>query len=550
MILSKTVLIKTNGCKKIKYYSSLGYDINLDYIEVKIEDVTKSSSEFIEVKCDYCFLEHKRLIVDYNRVTKNELTSYACSKQCGKLKALETISESPKKPHPNLGKKIEKDKLDEIIEKRKKTNLEKWGVEHPLQNKDILQKVKRTNLEKWGVDNFSKSSLFLEKTQKSNLENWGVSWHTQNELIKQKIKKTNLEKWNKKSTLNIEKSDRKRNEIFKSEKFRESYEISNHTHYLKYLGESKSLFKCRYKDHEFEMKYDNYKTRFDSNLNLCTICNPVNDKISISEKSLFDFIKSVYKGVVIQSWRDKLEVDIYLPDIGLGFEFNGIWWHSDKYRNKDYHSNKIEYFKERNIRIFNIWEDDWKYKRNIIESQIKNLLNLSEKISARKCEISIVKNNKIVKEFLNENHIQGWTRGVIHLGLFFESKLVGMMSFDKYEGRKKMSDGEWNLSRFCNKSGYSVVGGASKLLRYFEKLESPKRIISYADKDWSIGDLYYKLEFNLVHETKPDYKYVLEEKRIHKSRFRKSLTGVSEKELTIPKVFDSGKIKFEKFFEK
>jgi len=548
MILSKTVLIKTNGCKKIKYYSSLGYDITLDYIEVKIEDVTKSSSEFIEVKCDYCFLEHKRLIVDYNRVTKNGLTSYACSKQCGKLKALETISESPKKPHPNLGKKIEKDKLNEIIEKRKKTNLEKWGVEHPLQNKDILQKAKRTNLEKWGVDNFSKTQLFLEKTRKSNLENWGVSWHTQNELIKQKIKKTNLEKWNKKSTLNTEKSDRNRNEIFKSEKFRESYEISNHTHYLKYLGESKSLFKCRYKDHEFEIKYDNYKTRFDSNLNLCTICNPVNDKISISEKSLFDFIKSVYKGVVIQSWRDKLEIDIYLPDIGLGFEFNGIWWHSDKYRNKDYHSNKIEYFKERNIRIFNIWEDDWKYKRNIIESQIKNLLNLSEKISARKCEISIVKNNKIVKEFLNENHIQGCVRGVIHLGIFFESKLVGMMSFDKYEGRKKMSDSEWNLSRFCNKSGYTVVGGASKLLRYFEKLESPKRIISYADKDWSIGDLYYKLEFNLVHETKPDYKYVLEEKRIHKSRFRKSLTGVSEKELTIPKVFDSGKIKFEKLF--
>ena len=120
------------------------------------------------------------------------------------------------------------------------------------------------------------------------------------------------------------------------------------------------------------------------------------------------------------------------------------------------------------------------------------------------------------------------------------------MTFDHFEGRKKMSDDEWNLSRFCNKLGFSAVGGASKLLKYFIEAYKPSRIVSYADKDWSQGNLYEKLGFKKVYETKPDYKYIDSKsiKRLHKSKFRKSKTGISESSLNLPKIWDCGKIKY------
>ena len=108
-----------------------------------------------------------------------------------------------------------------------------------------------------------------------------------------------------------------------------------------------------------------------------------------------------------------------------------------------------------------------------------------------------------------------------------------------------MENSGWNLSRFCNKINYSVIGGASKLLNFFIKNYDVSRIVSYADRDWSMGDLYFKLGFDLVSENNPDYKYIINDIRTHKSRFRKSKTGISESNLNLLKIWDCGKIKYE-----
>ena len=68
-------------------------------------------------------------------------------------------------------------------------------------------------------------------------------------------------------------------------------------------------------------------------------------------------------------------------------------------------------------------------------------------------------------------------------------------------------DGYWELYRFCSKTNTSVVGGASKLLNYFIKTYNPKKIISYADRRWSAGNLYEKIGFKKVSDTPPNYWY-------------------------------------------
>jgi hypothetical protein len=241
-----------------------------------------------------------------------------------------------------------------------------------------------------------------------------------------------------------------------------------------------------------------------------------------------------------------LEIDIYLPKINLGIEFNGLYYHSNKFKDKNYHLNKTKYFEERGIRIIHIWEDDWNYKKNIIMSQIKNWLNSTDnKIFARKCEVKEIKDSKIVSKFLNDNHIQGQVASSLKLGLYFKDELVSLMTFDHYEGRKKMLQNNWNINRFCNKLNYNIIGGASKLFKYFTKNYDVEKVISYSDKDWSLGELYKTLGFVKKSDSNPDYKYIIEGKRYHKSKFRKSKTGISESELEIIKIYDCGKIKWE-----
>lgn len=189
-----------------------------------------------------------------------------------------------------------------------------------------------------------------------------------------------------------------------------------------------------------------------------------------------------------------------------------------------------------------------------MESQIKNIMKLNNnRIYARSCTVSEINDYKLVRDFLSKNHIQGNDRSVKNIGLYYNDKLVSIMTFNKSEGRKKMVDSEWNLSRFCNILDSNIIGGASKLLSYFIKKYKPFRIISYADKDWSIGELYEKLNFKCVNESGPDYKYIIGGVRKHKQNFTKSRLNIDNK-LTenkymiankINKVYDCGKIKFE-----
>lgn len=494
MILDEFIVIKKPNGISYKYYKDLGYDLLSEEIYVKIEHLSKSSSRLVNVKCDYCgdFKEVK--FCDYNKITKDGKESYAC-KNCSKIK------------------------------------------------------YQKTCLEKYGVDNYFKSDKFKNDLKNHNLEKYGVEYHTQSEIVKYKIKNIVQEKYDVDniSKLNIIKDKVKNTNFNKYGHWnsRINYKIDNDENHIMYIGGSLHLFKCD-KNHDFEISNSNYYGRIRSNTPLCTICYPISVNRSIKENEIFEFIQSIYSGEVVKSYRNKLEIDIFLPELKLGFEFNGIHWHSDKFTDKNYHYKKSRYFEELGIRIFHIWEDDWIQKKDIVRSMISNKIKSTPiHLFARKCDVRLISDEKLVKDFLNSNHIQGYVKSDYKVGLFYNCELVGLMTFDKFEGRKKMSENEWNLNRFCNKLNINIVGGASKLLNYFIKNIKPSRIISYADVDWSYGDLYLKLGFLLVKKSRPDYKYVIKEKRVHKSRFRKSITGVSESNLDVPKIWDCGKLKFE-----
>ena len=78
---------------------------------------------------------------------------------------------------------------------------------------------------------------------------------------------------------------------------------------------------------------------------------------------------------------------------------------------------------------------------------------------------------------------------------------------------------EWELSRFS--SSKHVIGGASKLLKYFERIYKPKSLITYADRRYSQGNLYYKLGFTFSHFSSPNYFYTKGNMRFNRIQCQK-----------------------------
>lgn len=256
-------------------------------------------------------------------------------------------------------------------------------------------------------------------------------------------------------------------------------------------------------------------------------CPHCSKSISKAENELCHFIKEKCNCIVQQRNRDIIhpyEIDIFIKDKNIGIEYNGLIWHSEKFTKKTALIDKTKLCKERGIRLIHIFEDEWLYKQNIVKSMVSNLIGATNnKIYARKCEIKSV-DSKECKNFLDENHIQGATISQINYGLYYNNELVSLMAFGRLRQKQKEDknyEKEYELLRFCNKLNTNVIGGASKLLKHFIKTNKPHQIITYADKRWSVGDLYYKLGFTYTHDSVPNYFYIINGKRKNRFSFRK-----------------------------
>lgn len=96
------------------------------------------------------------------------------------------------------------------------------------------------------------------------------------------------------------------------------------------------------------------------------------------ENLIKEFVKSIYKDEIITYHGTKKEkyreIDIYLPKIKKGIEYNGSFWHEEGNLNNKfsreigYHKEKEEIFKHKGIKILNIWDKEWyrDYPKNTI----------------------------------------------------------------------------------------------------------------------------------------------------------------------------------------
>lgn len=267
---------------------------------------------------------------------------------------------------------------------------------------------------------------------------------------------------------------------------------------------------------------------------MCYHCYPPTSGTSNAEKELSDFI-SHYICVQVnnRSILGSKEIDIFVPEKNIGFEYNGLYWHSDVYKHKTYHLEKKMAAAEKNINLIHIFEDEWVEKKQIVKSRILSLLGKTpNRIFARKCVVKEI-DSRTANIFLNANHIQGSGRSNIRLGLYYEGKLFSVMTFLKNDISKNTKG--WELNRFCSLLNTQVTGGADKLFKNFIKNHDPEQITSFCDLRWSkTNTVYQSLGFEYCYDTQPNYWYFMcnEIKRYHRYTLRKKeSSSLSEREL-------------------
>ena len=292
-----------------------------------------------------------------------------------------------------------------------------------------------------------------------------------------------------------------------------------------YTGSHEYIYPICHKKDGNGNEHGVFKQQADSHLRGCG-CPKCGKLISSNEVDISNYIENELHENVVRNDRNIIgggkEIDILIPSKNIGFEYDGMIWHSEKFNKENkYHLNKTLKSKENGIKLFHIYESEFLLNKEIVKHKIAHILGHDNgiKIGARKCKI--IQIDKIESEkFLNQYHLQGYISSSVYLGAYYNDTLVGVMCFKQY-GKK------WELTRYCTNFDYNCQGLGSKLFKYFTRNYEYDEVKSFADRRWTVDEkdnLYTKLGFELSSILKPDYAYTkLPTDYIHKFNFRKQI---------------------------
>lgn len=267
---------------------------------------------------------------------------------------------------------------------------------------------------------------------------------------------------------------------------------------------------------------------------------------SLAEYELLEYVQQ-YQPTAHSKHFGKYEIDIYIPELNLGIEYNGLYHHSEKSKGRQYHLNKTNYFKELGINIIHIWEHEWRDSREQVCNFLRPKLKAAKTVGARKCEFKIV-DVSVARDFCNKNHIQKAPNTIsIAIGAYYQNNLVGVCTFSPHHRGLP----EIVLSRLCFESDIIVAGALSKFSKLaYEHFKQP--IYTWVHLTLSDGASYMKSGWEFVEQLPPDYfytasngKYVSKQSR--RKRAVNTPTGMTEYEHAVQdglyRVWDCGKLK-------
>ena len=396
---------------------------------------------------------------------------------------------------------------EEVKAKRAATCMKRYGVDNVAKNEEIRMKMIVTMT----------SQSYLEGREKTCIEKYGTASPMANKEVQEKRRQAYFDKY---GTFGAPKTKQ-----FYEKRMIDSSKID---YFLAFKEDPKSFIEIHYKDKPTIQQLRNDLGVTDTpiydilNDHDCSEC--IEHTQSCIETEVFNFIRELdSKTTIIKNDRTQIkpyELDIYLPEYKIAFECNpasthnsSIAWLGSDVKPYSYHQMKSLRCQDVGIFLFHIFGYEWTLKEDIIKSMIRNLLHKNlYSIGARNTSAMEISFNEC-KDFLNENHRQGYTNSKVKLGLRDKKtgEIVSVMTFSHPRATigntSRYDENDWELSRFCSKLNTNVSGAASKLLQYFIKQYNPNIIISFSDIAHTKGKLYEVLGFQKDHMSSPSYFY-------------------------------------------
>ena len=150
----------------------------------------------------------------------------------------------------------------------------------------------------------------------------------------------------------------------------------------KYLGKSMWLCKCDCGNYTKVLRND-----LETGSILSCGCNNISKYGSKEENEIKSYIEnkySQYSVVKTKSVLDGLEIDIYIPELKVGIEYNGSPYHATEgalFRNKDkyYHRDKFLLAKSKGIHLLNVFDIDYQNNKQSVLDKISNIIENKQK---------------------------------------------------------------------------------------------------------------------------------------------------------------------------
>ncbi len=513
------------------------------------KDLSPGSKKLIVMMCEYCNEKFDKINRDIKKA--NEIVDKDCCKKCKHKKAEDvnlikygvrwhTQTEESRKNSsivngPRLRSKEFRDNMkkvsmerygvpnfsqaEEVQNKMKTTNLEKFGHENPGSASEVIARRRATNLERYGNEEFLASEAGRKSVVEGVIKKYGVENPYQAEEVKEKIKQINMARYGVSHHFKVlEKGIEHGKRVLQIKK--DSGKLKT------YNGKTISELRegSEYSESRFRALIKNYGYE--------EACK-MTPKISSLEQIMASWLNEM--GLEFNKKKmGKYYPDFNIEDKKLIIEVSGLLWHCDRYQpNDNYHVEKLEYYKELGYRSLFFWEDEIVEKPEIIKSIIRNKAGLiTGKIAARKCEIRQGSTQEGVT-FVNRNHLMGPGPSSLTYFLMNGGEPVSCLQM------KRKKDLNYEISRFCSKLNFSVIGAFSKLLSHFEKTVEHTSILTFVDRRYGEGlylpDLGFK--FNSCSRS---FNWTNSHKRLHRMKF----PGNTGYEMGYNKVWDCGQAKY------
>lgn len=417
-------------------------------------------------------------------------------------------------------------RTEDQIEKEYANRKKAWTTRSKSQRQKISLKRKETCLERYGEIAPALSQDVKTKTVLTNIERYGVEYPAQSEKIKKKIKNTNIRKYGNSTWAQSTLSENAKQWLLDRNRFRSLVETMNTKQIAEKLECDRSIiydYINRYELRQF-LKSDSY-----------------------FELEVEDFLQSINVDFLRnnRSLISPMELDFFIPSHNLAIECNGDYWHSDLFRDKNYHLNKWKRCQEESIHLVQLAELDWNTKSSKVKLMISSLLNQKmDVMGARNFSICRIPNSTSNK-FLEAHHLQGVTTSIYSFGAYdHHLQLRAVMTFGWTRGTKKSR--RFELKRWVTDSKHSYPGLFSKVFKFAQKDLDFDKVVSFSMNDWFTGNVYKKNGFILNSISTPAYKYLYNNKWQHCSYFTKgNIRKKFSNRTDVIEMLDNGSTEFE-----